>query len=102
MTASFAEDRGSPSGRASSLGTRASSVPSRPSDPCATSGRLDRLVDKKVFPNRSQAIQEAVADKLARIERSRLARESAKLDPAFEKALADELLSRELRAWPEY
>ena len=54
--------------------------------------RLDRLVDKKVFPNRSQAIQEAVADKLSRIERSRLARESAKLDPAFEQALAEEVL----------
>ena len=39
--------------------------------------RLGRLVEKKVFPNRSQAIQEAVADKLSRIERSRLARESA-------------------------
>lgn len=56
----------------------------------STLNRLDKLVQKQVFPNRSQAIQEAVAEKLARLERSRLARECAKLDPAFEKALAEE------------
>src|SRR6266851_10258553 len=36
---------------------------------------------------RSRAIQDGVAEKLARIERSRLAAECAKLDPEFEKAL---------------
>lgn len=56
----------------------------------STLNRLDKLVQKQVFPNRSQAIQEAVAEKLARLERSRLARECAKLDPAFEQALAEE------------
>ncbi len=64
--------------------------------------RLDKLVQKRVFPNRSQAIEEAVAEKLARLERSRLARECAKLDPAFEKALAEEGLSEDLAEWPEY
>ena len=64
--------------------------------------RLDRLVKKQVFPNRSQAIEEAVAEKLARLERSRLAQECAKLDPAFEKALAEEGLSEDLAEWPEY
>ena len=63
---------------------------------------LDRLVKKQVFPNRSQAIEEAVAEKLARLERSRLAQECAKLDPAFEKALAEEGLSEDLTEWPEY
>jgi Arc/MetJ-type ribon-helix-helix transcriptional regulator len=52
--------------------------------------RVDGLVYKKVFPNRSRAIQEAVAEKLPRMERSRLASECAKLDPKFEKALAEE------------
>jgi len=51
---------------------------------------LDQLVKKQVFPKRSQAIEEAVAEKLARLEKSRLAQECAKLDPAFEKALAEE------------
>jgi metal-responsive CopG/Arc/MetJ family transcriptional regulator len=64
--------------------------------------RLDKLVKKQVFPNRSQAIEEAVAEKLARLEKSRLAQECAKLDPAFEKALAEEGLSEELTEWPEY
>ena len=68
----------------------------------STLGRLDQLVKKQVFPNRSQAIEEAVAEKLARLERSRLAQECAKLDPAFEKALAEEGLSEELAEWPEY
>jgi metal-responsive CopG/Arc/MetJ family transcriptional regulator len=68
----------------------------------STLDRLDRLVQKRVFPNRSQAIQEAVAEKLARLERSRLAQECAKLDPAFEKALAEEGLSQDLAEWPEY
>lgn len=67
-----------------------------------TLGRLDRLVRERVFPNRSQAIQEAVSEKLHRLEGSRLARECAKLDPSFEKALAEEGLSRELAEWPEY
>lgn len=68
----------------------------------STLSRLDKLVRKQVFPNRSQAIEEAVAEKLARIERSRLAEECAKLDPAFEKSLAEEGLSEDLAEWPEY
>jgi metal-responsive CopG/Arc/MetJ family transcriptional regulator len=63
---------------------------------------LDRLVLTRMFPNRSQAIQEAVNEKLSRLSHSRLARECAKLDPAFEKAIAEEGISRELAEWPEY
>ena len=64
--------------------------------------RVDSLVAKKVFPNRSRAIQSAVTEKLARMERGRLASECAKLDPRFEKALAEEGLGQELNTWPEY
>jgi len=64
--------------------------------------RLDRLVARRVFPNRSRAIQLAVAEKLRKLERTRLARECAKLDPKFEKALAEEGMSEELGEWPEY
>ncbi len=63
---------------------------------------LDRLVKEQVFPNRSRAIQAAVAEKLQRLEGTRLARECAKLDPDTERALADEGLSDYLDAWPEY
>ena len=67
-----------------------------------TLSRVDELVSRSVFPNRSRAIQAAVAEKLARMERSRLASECAKLDPKFEKALAEEGLGQELEAWPKY
>ena len=60
--------------------------------------RLDRLVDEKQFPSRSRAIQDAVREKLSRLDRTRLLRESAKLDPDFEQQLADEGLEE----WPEY
>jgi Arc/MetJ-type ribon-helix-helix transcriptional regulator len=66
----------------------------------STLDRLDQLVKKQVFPNRSQAIAEAVAEKLARLEKSRLAQECAKLDPTFEKALAEEGLSEDLLNGP--
>ena len=64
--------------------------------------KLDRMVSDRVFPNRSKAIQQAVEEKIIRIDKSRLARECAKLDPTFEKRLADEGLSQELEKWPEY
>ena len=41
-------------------------------------------------------------EKIERLERDRLARECAKLDPAFEKTLAEEGLSEDLATWPEY
>jgi metal-responsive CopG/Arc/MetJ family transcriptional regulator len=64
--------------------------------------RLDRLARQRAFPNRSKAIEQAVKEKLERLDRSRLARECAKLDPAFEQALADQGLSGELAERPEY
>jgi len=64
--------------------------------------RVDELVKMRAFPNRSRAIQEAVKEKLQRMDQNRLARECEKLDPMFEKALAEEGLSEELTEWPEY
>ena len=64
--------------------------------------RLDRLVKSRRFPNRSRAVQEAVTEKLARMERSRLAQECAKLDRAFEQAMAEEGMTVEAAEWPEY
>jgi metal-responsive CopG/Arc/MetJ family transcriptional regulator len=63
--------------------------------------RVDRLVAEDRFPSRSRAIQEAVREKLERIESNRLARELAKLDPIFEQKLAEEDLGDSLE-WPEY
>ena len=63
---------------------------------------LDDLVDRRVFNNRSQAIQQAVDEKIERARRSRLAEECAKLDPDSERELAEEGLGAELSDWPEY
>jgi Arc/MetJ-type ribon-helix-helix transcriptional regulator len=63
---------------------------------------LDELVAQRRFPNRSQAIEAAVAETLQRMAGTRLARECAKLDPAEEKAVAEEGMGAELAAWPEY
>ncbi len=64
--------------------------------------KLDSLVRSKAFPNRSKAVQEAIEEKLARMNRGRLARECAKLDPAYEQALAEEGFAAEKEGWPEY
>ena len=64
--------------------------------------KLDMLVKSNIFPNRSKAIQEAVIEKLNRMEKSRLAQECAKLDPDFEQSLAEEGFTSELEEWPEY
>ncbi|MFO7990126.1 MAG: ribbon-helix-helix domain-containing protein [Desulfotignum sp.] len=64
--------------------------------------RLDMLVKSNCFPNRSKAIQEAVTEKLMRIDKSRLARECDKLDPEFEQSMSEEGISIDLEEWPEY
>ena len=64
--------------------------------------RLDRLVNKGVFPSRSRAIQDAVRERLDRISRDRLARECAKLDRRFEASLAEEGMALEAEQWPNY
>jgi len=65
-------------------------------------GELDHLVAERHFPNRSQAIETAVAEKIARLSKTRLARECAKLDPKEERALAEEGLAGSRDTWPEY
>ncbi len=64
--------------------------------------RLDQLVAEQRIPSRNQAIEEAIQEKVSRLERSRLAIECAKLDPEFEQKLADEGLEEDFALWPEY
>ena len=64
--------------------------------------RVDELVARREFRNRSQAIESALAEKLVRARRTRLARECAKFDPEDEKALAEEGLAGFADARPEY
>jgi Arc/MetJ-type ribon-helix-helix transcriptional regulator len=51
--------------------------------------KLDRLIDLHVFPNRSRAIQEALEEKLERLEKNHPAEAPAKQEPSFE-PFADE------------
>ena len=65
-------------------------------------GELDHLVSRHRFANRSQAIEVAVAEKLERLAKTRLAQECAKLNPDEERALAEEGLTGSRDTWPEY
>ena len=49
-----------------------------------------------------RSIKVAITLDSGTLERGRLALECAKLDPKFEKTLAEEGLGLELDAWPEY
>lgn len=64
--------------------------------------RLDGLVKSRNYPNRSRAIQEAVQEKLTRMDRTRLAREAARLDPQYEQSVAEEGMAWEKDEWPAY
>lgn len=64
--------------------------------------QVDTLVRERRYPNRSQAIESALAEKLERLNRTRLTRECAKLDPAEERRWADEGLAEDVKAWPAY
>ena len=64
--------------------------------------RVDRLVKARVFPNRSSAIQAAVQTKVERLQKTRLARECAKLQVDQEQALADTGLHADSALWPPY
>jgi metal-responsive CopG/Arc/MetJ family transcriptional regulator len=64
--------------------------------------QLDRLIADRVFPNRSQAVQDAIRDKLDGLGRARLAGECAELEVQAERQLADEGLVRDAAEWPDY
>jgi len=64
--------------------------------------RIDTLVQSRIFPSRSQAVQTAVQEKLARLGKTRLVQECAKLDPQEEQAFAEEGLAAEVAQWPPY
>jgi Arc/MetJ-type ribon-helix-helix transcriptional regulator len=65
-------------------------------------GRVDDLVAARRFANRSQAVESALFDAVARLARTCLARECAKLDPREEQVLAEKGFSGSRDPWPEY
>ncbi|MXY98318.1 MAG: ribbon-helix-helix protein, CopG family [Gemmatimonadetes bacterium] len=64
--------------------------------------QLDYLIVQQSYENRSQAIEEAVSEKLDRLKRERLARECAQLDPVKERELAEEGIEEDADNWPKY
>ena len=64
--------------------------------------RVDELVAARRFANRSQAVESALAETVARLARTRLARECAKVDRHEEQALAEEGFAGSRDTWPEY
>jgi metal-responsive CopG/Arc/MetJ family transcriptional regulator len=64
--------------------------------------RLDRFVKSRPFRSRSHLVQEAVSEKISRMDKTALAKECAKLDPKSEQAMADEGLATEIGQWPKY
>ncbi|HUF61738.1 MAG TPA: ribbon-helix-helix domain-containing protein [Verrucomicrobiales bacterium] len=64
--------------------------------------QVDTLVRERRFPSRSQAIESALAEKLQRLSRVRLARECAKLDPTEERRMTEEGFAEDIQSWPAY
>ena len=63
---------------------------------------VDSLVEKNVFPNRSQAIQKVLDEKIQRLKKTRLARECAKVDLKGQRESTEEGMAIELANWPKY
>jgi metal-responsive CopG/Arc/MetJ family transcriptional regulator len=64
--------------------------------------KLDRLVKEHRYPNRSRAIQEALEEKISKLERNRLAEALQCIDPVAEKQDAEEGMLDEVDTWPTY
>ena len=64
--------------------------------------KLDRLVKAKIYPSRSKAIQEAVAERISKHDKNRLARELDNLDPKAEKDLAEIGAAHDIAEWDRY
>ena len=64
--------------------------------------KLDRLVKEHRYPNRSRAIQEALEEKISRLESNRLAEALQYIDSVAEKLDAEEGMLDEVDTWPTY
>lgn len=64
--------------------------------------RIDRLVAKKMFINRSRAIQTAIEEKISKLDKTRLSIESAKLNRVEEQLLSEEGSQMDFAEWAEY
>jgi metal-responsive CopG/Arc/MetJ family transcriptional regulator len=63
---------------------------------------VDALVRQNRYASRSQAIEAAVREQIARLRRTRLAEACSRLDPREERDLAEEGIALDATEWPEY
>jgi metal-responsive CopG/Arc/MetJ family transcriptional regulator len=63
---------------------------------------LDSLVRRRLFQSRSEVFQRAAEEKLARMRKSRLARECAKLSRREEIGGAEAGIAADAKEWPKY
>jgi len=63
---------------------------------------LDFLVQNSVFKNRSQAINEALKEKLKKVKKTRLEQECKKLSTQEEQEWADLGLEEDFKEWSQY
>ncbi|HDQ13426.1 MAG TPA: CopG family transcriptional regulator [Sediminispirochaeta sp.] len=63
---------------------------------------VDRYVREHEFESRSSFFENAVAERVERYEKGRLARELDKLDVDEERQTAEEGIEAENEIWPEY
>jgi Arc/MetJ-type ribon-helix-helix transcriptional regulator len=64
--------------------------------------QVDRWVEKKLYPNRSQAIQSAILARAKQLDEDLFAIECTKLDPKEEQEFAELGIEGVLGEWSEY
>ena len=65
-------------------------------------GRVDSLVQAKIFRSRSEVFSTAVRAQIEHLKIDAFEKECAKLDPSEEQAFADAGISNDLSEWPAY
>lgn len=63
---------------------------------------VDNWVKQKLYPNRSQAVQAALFDRVNQLNQQRLEAECAKLDPQEEQEFAELGIEETLNGWNQY
>jgi Arc/MetJ-type ribon-helix-helix transcriptional regulator len=64
--------------------------------------QIDQLVKQHEYTNRSQAIEDALMEKLKKINKYRLSKELTKLDIQEERHLAEEGIEGDNKEWAQY
>lgn len=64
--------------------------------------KIDQLVKKHDYQNRSQVIEDAIREKLLKINKYRLSKELNNIDIDEERKMAEEGIEGEINEWAQY